>query len=142
MPLDFIDYLGLEHGMRRGAASALLEFPDRCGSMEDGLAFARPFFRWYNNVHHHSALGFLTPAQVHHGLADEVLAHRRQVLERAFREHPERFPGGLPQPATPPREVWINPPAATTEEEPPSSQVTIKPLTTTGSEPLIKVASK
>lgn len=118
------------------------EFPNRCGSLEDGLAFARPFFRWYNNEHHHSALGFLTPAQVHHGLADEVLEHRRQVLERAFREHPERFPGGLPRPATPPREVWINPPTATNEEEQPSSQIAIKTLTTTDNEPLIKVASK
>jgi putative transposase len=118
------------------------EFPNRCGSMEDGLAFARPFFHWYNNEHHHSALGFLTPAQVHHGLGDDVLAHRREVLERAFHEHPERFPGGLPRPTTPPREVWINPPATTTEEEQPSSQVTIKTLTKTDSEPLIKVASK
>jgi putative transposase len=118
------------------------EFPNRCGSMEDGLAFARPFFHWYNNEHHHSALGFLTPAHVHHGLADEVLAYRRQVLEQAFHEHPERFPGGLPRPTAPPREVWINPPPATNEEEAPSSQVTIKTLTTTDSEPLIKVASK
>lgn len=118
------------------------EFPKRFGSMADGLAFTRPFFHWYNHEHHHSALGFLTPAQVHYGLADDVLAHRREVLERAFHEHPERFPSGLPRPTSPPREVWINPPPATNEEEAPSSQVTIKQLTPSSSEPLIQVASK
>jgi hypothetical protein len=28
----------------------------------------------------------------------------------AYGVHPERFPGGLPQPPARPTEVWINPP--------------------------------
>jgi putative transposase len=87
------------------------DFPDRFGSQEDGLRFLRPFFDWYNTQHHHSGLGFLTPAQVHHGLADGALAHRQLVLARAHAAHPERFPNGPPRVPAPPREVWINRPA-------------------------------
>jgi len=86
------------------------DFPDRVGSLEDGRGFCTDYFDWYNNHHHHSGLGFLTPAQVHHGLAPDALQHRQAVLERAYDEHPERFTRGAPNVATPPAEVWINPP--------------------------------
>ena len=86
------------------------EFPDRFGSQQHGLAFCRHFFDWYNTQHHHAGLGFLTPAQVHHGLADGALAHRASVLASAYAAHPERFPHGPPRVASPPHAVWINPP--------------------------------
>jgi putative transposase len=86
------------------------DFPERFGSLEHGRAFCRPFFDWYNTRHHHSGLGFLTPAQVHQGLADGALSHRQAVLLRAYAAHPERFPHGAPSVAAPPREVWINAP--------------------------------
>jgi putative transposase len=86
------------------------DFPDSIGSLEDGRAFCAEYFDWYNNRHHHSGLGFLTPAQVHHGLAPDALLHRQAVLERAYDAHPERFPRGAPTVAAPPSEVWINPP--------------------------------
>jgi putative transposase len=86
------------------------DFPDRVGSLEDGRGFCIDYFDWYNNHHHHSGLGFLTPAQVHHGLAPEALLHRQAVLERAYDAHPERFTRGAPVVAAPPSEVWINPP--------------------------------
>jgi putative transposase len=64
--------------------------------------------------HHHSGLGLLTPADVHHGLAvglaAQRVAMRATVLATAYAAHPERFPGGLPQPPAYPTEVWINPP--------------------------------
>ena len=92
-------------------------FPDRFGSVEHGRAFGRVFFPWYNDAHHHSALGFLTPAVVHHGLADGVRENRKQVLAAAFAAHPERFVKGTPQPANLPQAVWINPPQRTTTHQ-------------------------
>ena len=86
------------------------DFPDSIASLEDGRRFCVDYFDWYNNRHHHSGLGFLTPAQVHHGLAPDALQHRQAVLERAYEAHPERFPRGAPTVAAPPSEVWINPP--------------------------------
>ena len=38
------------------------------------------------------------------------MAARAAVLATAYGAHPERFPGGLPQPPARPTEVWINPP--------------------------------
>jgi putative transposase len=85
-------------------------FPDRFGGYEDALAFCRGFFPWYNHEHRHSALAYLTPAQVHTGQAESVLEKRRRVLEAAWRAHPERFPLGAPRVARLPAAVWINPP--------------------------------
>jgi putative transposase len=86
-------------------------FPERFGALEDARAFGQVFFPWYNNEHHHSGLGYLTPAVVHYGVAEGVRAHRTRVLTAAYAAHPERFVNGTPQPAALPQAVWINPPA-------------------------------
>ena len=93
------------------------EFPDRFGSIEDGRAFGHIFFPWYNDEHHHSGLGFLTPAVVHYGQADGVREKRKQVLAAAYAAHPERFVKGTPQPAELPSAVWINPPEKKTAHQ-------------------------
>jgi len=96
------------------------QFPDRFGSLEDGRAFGQEFFRWYNQDHRHSGLGFLTPATVHFGQAAAVRAQRARVLTAAYAAHPERFVKGRPQPADLPTAVWINPPVkkATAQDAP------------------------
>ena len=86
-------------------------YPDRFGGYEDAHAWCRGFFPWYNHEHRHSALAYLTPAQVHYGRAEAALEQRRRVLETAWSAHPERFPHGKPRVAPLPAAVWINPPA-------------------------------
>lgn len=84
--------------------------PERFGSLEDARSWARGLFAWYNHEHHHTGLALLTPAQVHQGLTQRVLAARKRVLAAAYAKHPERFVRGEPSPPAPPSEVWINPP--------------------------------
>jgi len=86
-------------------------FPERFGSIQDARAFCRPFFDWYNQEHRHSGIALMTPEQVHYGLAEQVLTCRSQVLERAFRENPNRFKGRIPKPFSLPEAVWINKPS-------------------------------
>jgi putative transposase len=86
------------------------EMPDRFASVTEVCSVFSDLFGWYNNEHHHSGLGLLTPYEVHHGLAEARLAARADVLAKAFEEHPERFVRGLPRPPAPAREVWINKP--------------------------------
>lgn len=86
------------------------DFPDRFGSLLEARAWSQSFFHWYNFEHHHSALGLLTPADVHFGRAAEVLQQRQIVLQQAFDRHPERFVRGRPHPTPLPEAVWINPP--------------------------------
>jgi putative transposase len=86
-------------------------YPDRFGSLEDCHAYFVPFFDWYHHRHHHSGLGWMTPADVHFGRAEAVRAQRARVLDAAFQLHPERFVRNPPTPAAVPQAVWINPPA-------------------------------
>jgi putative transposase len=88
------------------------DYPDRFGSLLEARDWGQQFFDWYNFAHHHTALGLLTPADVHFGRADEVLQRRQWVLQHAYDRHPERFVRGTPHPAALPEAVWINPPKA------------------------------
>ncbi len=87
-------------------------FPGRFGGMPDAHAYCQDFFPWYNDEHHHEALGLLTPADVHFGRAPAVLAARQQVLDAAYAEHPDRFVKRPPEAGAPPTEVWINKPSS------------------------------
>ena len=87
------------------------EFPDRFGSIEEGRAFCRPFFHWYNREHRHSGIGYLTPEDLHYGRGPAIRAQRQQVLAHAHTTHPERFRQGLPQAPELPTAVWINKPS-------------------------------
>jgi putative transposase len=86
------------------------EFPARFESHDEALRFCRTFFTWYNDEHYHSGIGLLTPASLHYGQADKILAARHDVLSRAYDEHPERFIKGRPKAQRAPEAVWINPP--------------------------------
>jgi putative transposase len=86
------------------------DYPVRFGSLPDARSWAKEFFGWYNQDHHHNGIGLLTPADVHFGRAVGVRQQRQQVLQAAYQEHPERFVKGLPNPPTLPQAVWINPP--------------------------------
>ncbi len=86
------------------------EFPGRFGSLEDARAWGSPFFDRYNNEHHHSGLGWMTPADVHFGRVEQVRKIRQKALDAAHAAHPERFVKKPPLAPTPPTAVWINPP--------------------------------
>ena len=99
------------------------EFPDRFGSPEHARDVCRDLFAWYNNEHHHSALCFLTPAQVHHGRAEDVLNARYRTRLAAYAAHPERFVNGSPRRESLPPAVWINPPEQTNRQDAPRSTI-------------------
>ena len=101
------------------------DFPGNFGCIEDARSFCRDFFDWYNEEHHHVGLELLTPSDVHHGRAAERVAQRQQVLDKAYRDHPERFPNGPPRARAPEPIAWINKPepgAADAGETPASSR--------------------
>jgi putative transposase len=90
-------------------------FPDRFGSIEDARAFCQRFFGWYNGEHRHSGIGLLTPADVHHGRAEQITLARGAVLDAAYAAHPDRFVGKPPKPPRLPEQVWINRPVDPSE---------------------------
>jgi putative transposase len=90
-------------------------FPDRFGCIQDARGFCQRFFGWYNVEHRHSGIALLTPADVHHGHAAQIINARTAVLEGADAAHPERFVRKPPQPPQLPERVWINKPIDPTE---------------------------
>ena len=48
---------------------------------------------WYNHEHRHSAIRFVTPAQRHEGLDDDLLVNRKAVYEAARAKNPKRWSG-------------------------------------------------
>lgn len=49
---------------------------------------------WYNNEHRHSAIRFVTPAQRHEGLDEDLLVKRKAVYQAARDRNPKRWTGG------------------------------------------------
>lgn len=86
------------------------DYPDRFASYDDAHAFCVRFMDFYNHEHRHSGIAFLTPADVHYGRTDAVLAAKTTALDAAYAAHPERFVRGRPTPKRPPPVVYINPP--------------------------------
>jgi len=93
------------------------DYPERFGCQQDARFWAKDFFDWYDYEHHHSALGLLTPADVHYGRAQAVIQQRQQVLLAAYQKNPQRFVKGLPKPPQLPTAVWINPPKPAPRQE-------------------------
>ncbi len=65
-------------------------FPDKpFDSLDEARAWVAGFQHWYNEVHRHSALKFVTPGQRHRGEDIAILEQRRLLYEAAK----DRLPG-------------------------------------------------
>jgi putative transposase len=91
------------------------QFPERFGCIQDAREFGGGFFGYYNNDHRHSGIGLMTPAMVHYGRTEQVLATRQATLMAAYDAHPERFVRRPPTPPIVPQQAWINPPVERSE---------------------------
>ena len=86
------------------------DFPGTFGSIEDARSHCQRFFSWYNFEHRHAGIALLTPADVHHGRATQVVAARAHVLINAYAANPERFVRKPPAPPALSAASWINKP--------------------------------
>jgi len=78
------------------------------GSLEEAQAWTQKFVRWYNQVHRHSGLKFVTPAQRHEGRDAAILAHREQVCREAKKRNPQRWSQNTRNWKLE-NQVWLNP---------------------------------
>jgi transposase InsO family protein len=76
--------------------------------LEDAQNWVQRFVDWYNNEHRHSRLNFVTPVQRHNGEDAEILARRKEVLEKAKSKSPNRWSKGIRN-TTPIGSVTLNP---------------------------------
>lgn len=84
-------------------------------SLDAARAWVRDFVDWYNNIHLHSGIGFVTSASRHAGRADDILAGRKTVYEAARKRNPQRW-SGKTRAWEAPKEVVLNPAKTGTDE--------------------------
>ncbi len=77
-------------------------------SLEAAREWVLGFVRWYNHVHRHSAIRYVTPAQRHAGEDKRLLADRDEVYAAAKARNPERWTGNTRN-WKPVGSVWLNP---------------------------------
>jgi len=86
------------------------DWPTRFTTLEHAIGHCEQFFDWYNNEHHHTGIGLLTPVDRHAGNGARIAAARQAVLNDAYQHHPERFPNGPPRPPKQPAACGSTPP--------------------------------
>lgn len=70
-----------------------VSFPEYFSTLESSRDYCMEFFTWYNCVHLHSNLDFVTPQTVHEGRHLEVYEKRNTMLELNRIVHPSRHGG-------------------------------------------------
>ena len=84
-------------------------FPDKpFDSLEQARSWVVGFQHWYNEVHRHSALKFVTPGQRHRGEDIAILEQRHLLYEEAKASMPGRW-SGKTRNWTPVKIVYLNP---------------------------------
>ena len=85
------------------------EFPVRgFAELDAAREWAARFVDWYNNVHRHSGIGYVSPAQRHTGEDHALLAARHELYQRARQSNPRRWSGAT-RDWTPIEAVTLNP---------------------------------
>jgi len=86
-------------------------------TIEDSRHWIGQFVYWYNDIHRHSAIRFVTPNQRHRAEDRQILQHRKLIYENAKSKNENRWSG-------PTRNwdyidhVWLNPPKGKNDERP------------------------
>lgn len=80
----------------------------RFADIDEAREWCMQFVSWYNCEHRHSGLKFITPEQRHNGADVAIMRKRKQVLEKAKMQHPERW-ANQTRDWSLPESVWLNP---------------------------------
>ena len=66
-------------------------YPRSFATIDDAKEWMAVFVDWYNHEHLHSALDYVTPAQVRHGEAEAIFQQRNATMMKAKEAFPERW---------------------------------------------------
>jgi transposase InsO family protein len=84
-------------------------------TIEDSRCWVNQFVLWYNDIHRHSAIRFVSPNQRHRGEDRQILQHRQMVYERAKIQNGSRWSGATRNWSYIDH-VWLNPPKGKSDE--------------------------
>jgi len=84
-------------------------YPGKFRTLEEARQWMGDFLHWYNTVYRHTGLGYITPLQRRRGEDVKLFELRNQTLQKAWKEHPERFPKKGPKQWVYHKVVYVNP---------------------------------
>jgi putative transposase len=91
-------------------------FPDKpFESLHEARQWVARFQQWYDEIHRHSALKFVTPGARHRQEESAILQRRKRLYEAAKAQHPERW-SGPSRNWEPEKIVYLNPNKSTQKE--------------------------
>jgi putative transposase len=91
-------------------------FPEKpFESLDDSRQWVAGFQHWYDDIHRHSALKFVTPGERHRQEDIAILQRRKQLYEAAKAQRPERW-SGPSRNWEPETIVYLNPNKSTDKE--------------------------
>jgi transposase InsO family protein len=72
------------------------QYPDKYfKSVQEARVWVEDFVHWYNYIHKHSSIGYVTPSEKHSGQSQDILNKRREVYLQAQKRNPNRFIKGI-----------------------------------------------
>lgn len=84
-------------------------FPENgFSSLIEAREWVKDFVHWYNDIHYHSGINFMTPNDRHNGHGETIMKKRQKVYEKAREKHPERWAKRIKDWSLPPY-VALNP---------------------------------
>ena len=84
-------------------------YPRHFAAIDEARSWTADFINWYNTIHRHSGIGYVTPPQRRTGASSNLFAKRNRTLQAAWRKHPERFPKRGPRMWRERMVVYLNP---------------------------------
>ncbi|MEW8188711.1 MAG: IS3 family transposase [Candidatus Thiodiazotropha endolucinida] len=84
-------------------------YPRRFATIDEARSWTADFINWYNTIHRHSGIGYVTPVQRRTGASSNLFAKRNRTLQEAWKKHPERFPKRGPRMWREHMVVYLNP---------------------------------
>ena len=84
-------------------------YPGRFETINQARQWLGDFIDWYNTVHRHSGIGYVTPEHRRIGMDVELFVRRNETLMKAWAEHPERFRKSGPKLWKSNHVVYLNP---------------------------------
>lgn len=83
-------------------------YPGKFTDIAHAREWMAEFVHWYNSLHRHSAIGYVTPEQRRSGEYRQIFRKRNETIEKARKLHPERW-SSTPRVWECNDEIWLNP---------------------------------
>ena len=61
--------------------------PQSFDTLSQVREWVNQYYEWYNNIHRHSGICYITPSQCYDDKGDEIMLRRNKIIEEFFEKH-------------------------------------------------------